>query len=81
MDGSRVGHVHLLVVRTEAEAVALHEAVSDAPDLAGRGLEAVNLAGELGRETEGLFVAVGWVWMVVSDCERWTCFGGESESL
>ena len=48
LDRARVGHVQFLVVRAEAEAVALHEAVGDAPDLAGRGLEAVDLAGELG---------------------------------
>ena len=34
LHGSRVGDVQLLVVRAEAEAVALHETVSDAPDLA-----------------------------------------------
>ena len=69
LDGACVGHVQFLVVRAEAEAVALREAVGDAPDLAGRGLEAVDLAGELGGEAEGLFVAVGWVWMSVSDLE------------
>jgi len=35
LDGARVGHVQFLVVRAEAEAVALREAVGDAPDLAG----------------------------------------------
>lgn len=55
---ARVGHVQLLVVRTEAEAVALHEAVRDAPDLARRRLEAVDLARQLGRLPEGLLVAV-----------------------
>ena len=62
LDGARVGHVQFLVVRAEAKAVALHETVGDAPELAGRGLEAVDLGWELGREAEGLFVAVGWVW-------------------
>ena len=66
MDGSRVGHVQFLVVWAEAEAVALHETVGYAPELAGGGFEAVDLAGELGGEAEGLFVAVGWVWSCVS---------------
>ena len=35
LDGACVGHVQFLVVRAEAEAVALREAVGDAPDLAG----------------------------------------------
>jgi len=35
LDGSRVGHVQFLVVGAETEAVALHEAVGDAPELAG----------------------------------------------
>jgi hypothetical protein len=34
LHGSRVGHVQFLVIWAEAEAVALHEAVGDAPDLA-----------------------------------------------
>jgi hypothetical protein len=66
LDGARVGHVQFLVVRAEAEAVALRETVGYAPELAGGGLEAVDLGGELGGEAEGLFVAVGWVWIFIS---------------
>jgi hypothetical protein len=42
-----IGDVHLLVVGAEAEAVALHEAVCDTPDLSRRGLEAVDLTWQL----------------------------------
>ena len=65
LDGARVGHVQFLVVRAEAEAVALRETVGYAPELAGEGLEAVDLGGELGGKAEGLFVAVGWIWLGV----------------
>ena len=53
-----VGDVHLFVIRAEAEAVALGEPVGHTPDLARRGLEPVDLAGELWRGPEGLFVTI-----------------------
>ena len=53
-----VGNVHLFVVRAEAEAVTLGETVCYTPNLACRGLESVDLARELWRWAEGLFVAV-----------------------
>ena len=57
---SSVGDVHLLVVRAEAEAVALREAVGYAPDLAGGGFQAVDLTWKHWGGTEGLFPAVCW---------------------
>lgn len=62
---SHVNGVSVLKL-AEAQAVALHEAVGYTPDLSCRWSEAVDLAWELWREAEGLFVAVGWVWVGVS---------------
>jgi len=42
-----VGDVHLLVIGTEAEAIALHEAVCNTPNLSRRRFEAVDLAWQL----------------------------------
>ncbi|WDK13098.1 hypothetical protein CGRA01v4_04380 [Colletotrichum graminicola] len=56
--GARVGDVERLVVRGELDAVGLVEVVGDGLDEAGGGLEAVDLARELGVAAEVLEQAV-----------------------
>lgn len=50
--------VHLLVIRTEAEAIALRESIGHTPDLARRRLESVDLTGEQGRRAKRLLVSI-----------------------
>jgi len=61
LHGARVRDVEAGVVRAEAEAVALGEAVGDGAGLARGGVVGVDLRGEVGRRAEGLLVAVGGV--------------------
>lgn len=52
--------VHLLIIWTEAETIALNKAIGDTPYLTCGGFEAVDLAGQERGGAEGLFEAVGW---------------------